>query len=61
VNTSDGALRFDRRLLHRPGWISQDELARHLGELPDVADKAVSLEMETTGGAGSDGGVSEAR
>lgn len=36
-------LRFDRRLLHRRGWMSESELERELAALPDVAAKAVSL------------------
>jgi hypothetical protein len=33
-------LRLDRRLTGRRGWISQQELARELQQLPDVADRA---------------------
>lgn len=32
-------LRFDRRLRHRRGWISEKELARHLRSLPDVEEQ----------------------
>lgn len=32
-------LRFDRRLTHRRGWISEKELTRHLRTLPDVEDR----------------------
>jgi len=32
-------LRFDRRLTHRRGWISEKDLARHLRTLPDVEDR----------------------
>lgn len=32
-------LRFDRRLRHRRGWVSEKELARHLRSLPDVEEQ----------------------
>jgi len=34
------SLKLDRRLRHRRGWVSEGELTRALGELPDVKDKA---------------------
>ena len=34
------ALRLDRRLMRRRGWINQKELAKELEALPDVAHKA---------------------
>ena len=37
-------LRLDRRLLHRPRWISKAELERELELLPDVSDKIAPLE-----------------
>jgi len=33
-------LKFDRRLVRRRRWISQDELDEELARLPDVADRA---------------------
>ncbi len=33
------ALRLDRRLLRRRGWITEEELEKQLSALPDVADK----------------------
>jgi hypothetical protein len=32
-------LRLDRRLVHRRGWLAQEELERALAALPDVSDK----------------------
>jgi hypothetical protein len=32
-------LRLDKRLIHRRGWISPDDLDREIEALPDVADK----------------------
>ena len=32
-------LRLDRRLAHRPRWISKAELQKELEALPDVSDK----------------------
>lgn len=32
-------LRFDRRLRHRRGWVSEKDLARHLRSLPDVEEQ----------------------
>jgi hypothetical protein len=37
-------LRFDRRLINRPGWISKAELEKNLEALPDVSDKIAPLE-----------------
>ena len=45
-------LRFDRRLLHRPGWVSEEELEAYLQSLPDVSDKAVREELPGPGSAG---------
>lgn len=36
-------LKLDRRLASRRGWIEEDELARALAELPDVAAKAAEV------------------
>lgn len=36
-------LRLDRRLIRRRGWIAEEDLAKELEKLPDVADKAVPL------------------
>jgi hypothetical protein len=40
------ALRFDRRMLQRRGWISQEELEQQLSSLPDAADKVKAGEDE---------------
>lgn len=37
-------LRFDRRLTHRRGWVSEKELARHLRSLPDVEEQGEWLD-----------------
>ena len=37
-------LRLDRRLFHRPRWISKAELDKELESLPDVSDKIAPLE-----------------
>jgi len=37
-------LRTDRRMLDRRGWITRQELAATLAELPDAADKAAPQE-----------------
>jgi hypothetical protein len=42
---SMNALRLDRRLLRRRGWITPDELEQQLADLPDVADKAQTVEQ----------------
>ena len=47
------ALRLDRRLIGRRGWISGDELEKALSQLPDVADKIAPPEDEP-GEAGSE-------
>ena len=36
-------MRFDRRLLHRRGWMSSAETDRALEDLPDVSSKATTL------------------
>ncbi len=50
-------LRFDRRLLQRPGWIGRDELEAYLASLPDVSEKAVreDLPLPPAGGAKAPG------
>ena len=40
------ALKLDRRLVRRRGWITKEEFARALEALPDVAQKARTLEEE---------------
>ena len=40
-------LKFDKRLMHRRGWIKQEELETELAELPDVADKIEPDEPES--------------
>jgi hypothetical protein len=37
-------LRTDRRMLERRGWITRQELATTLAELPDAADKVAPQE-----------------
>lgn len=37
-------LRLDRRMAGRRGWIGEDELARELERLPDVAAKGDLIE-----------------
>jgi len=32
-------LRLDRRLAHRRGWVSEEELQKAVAALPDVSDK----------------------
>jgi hypothetical protein len=32
-------LKLDRRLAHRRGWVTAEELAKGLAGLPDVSDK----------------------
>jgi hypothetical protein len=39
-------LQLDRRLIRRRGHMSQEELERALGALPDVASKSVSVRVE---------------
>jgi len=39
-------LRLDRRLIRRRGHMSQEELERALGALPDVASKSVQIRVE---------------
>ena len=34
------ALKLDRRLVNRRGWVEESELARALSQLPDVKEKA---------------------
>ena len=42
------ALRFDRRMLRRRGWITHDELEQKLTALPDVADKVKVAEEDSS-------------
>lgn len=49
-------LRFDRRLTHRRGWVSDKELARHLRSLPDVEEQGEWLDP----GAAESGAAEEA-
>jgi hypothetical protein len=37
-------LRLDRRLIGRRGWIGEEDLAREVERLPDVAEKAEIVE-----------------
>jgi len=61
-------LRFDRRLTHRRGWISEKELTRHLRTLPDVEDRGEWVDpagdseaaAETAPGADGPGAAEEA-
>ena len=39
-------LRLDRRLIRRRGHMTQEELARALDALPDVANKSVPIRVE---------------
>ena len=39
-------LRLDRRLINRPGWISEPELEKNLEALPDVSDKIAPRDEE---------------
>lgn len=49
------ALRLDRRALRRRGWISPDELARALADLPDVSSKIEEPESAPAEPAGAGG------
>jgi hypothetical protein len=40
VHDSVRNLKFDRRLLRRRNWISQEELAKEIEKLPDAAPRA---------------------
>lgn len=48
-------LRLDRRLLHRRGWLTQEERERALAELPDVSQKATTLGAADAGESASPG------
>jgi len=51
-------LRLDRRLIRRPGWLSQAEIDSEIEALPDSTHKAITLgeaEDESGGGAGGNG------
>ena len=39
------ALRLDRRLLRRRGWISPEDLEEQLAALPDAADKVQVVDL----------------
>ncbi len=54
------ALRFDRRLAHRRGWIGPDALKRALDELPDVSEKVAPSE-ESEGADESSAGAPAAQ
>jgi hypothetical protein len=41
-------LRLDRRLIRRPGWLSQEELERELAALPDVSHKIAPVGGESS-------------
>ena len=41
------ALRLDRRLLSRRGWITTEELDKQLEALPDAAAKAQTLALDS--------------
>ena len=56
VHESMRNLKFDRRFLHRHGWLDADELEQHLASLPDVAEKAEVVGAEP----GSDSSASGA-
>jgi len=42
------ALRFDRRMLQRRGWITHEELEQQLSSLPDAANKVKAGEEESS-------------
>jgi hypothetical protein len=44
VQNATATLRLDRRLARRRGWIASDQLAKELKALPDVAEKAESVD-----------------
>ncbi len=54
VHESLRNLRFDRRLLHRRGWVSPDEHERELAALADVSDKIAPPEEESEAEAEGD-------
>lgn len=39
-------LKLDKRLVHRRGWITPEELERELAALPDVSSKIAEPEPE---------------
>lgn len=43
-------LRLDRRMQHRRGWISAQDLEEALAALPDVADKGELVTQEDLSG-----------
>ena len=46
-------LRLDRRMQHRRGWISAQDMEEALTALPDVAEKAELVTAEDLAGQGS--------
>ncbi len=48
-------LQFDRRLLGRRGWVTDQELQEKLDSLPDVSEKVAPFQEEEGEGTGSDG------
>ena len=42
------SLRLDRRLVGRRGWIAPEELERELAALPDVSDKILPPEEDSS-------------
>ncbi len=57
VHESMRNLKFDRRFVHRHGWLDAKELEEYLASLPDVAEKAevVGAEPGSDGSAGGAG------
>jgi hypothetical protein len=56
-------LKFDRRLVRRKNWISEDELKRELEALPDVSHKVATEDDEASDSPDGDaaGSDSDAR
>lgn len=52
------ALRLDKRLARRDGWIGEADLKRELDSLPDVSQKATTLDDEGGGSRTSGEGAS---
>ena len=48
---SMNALRLDRRLLRRRGWLTAEELEEQLAALPDAAEKAQAVDVNTEAAA----------
>lgn len=49
-------LRFDRRLRHRRGWVSEKDLARHLRSLPDVEEQGEWVDLAGDAEAAAESG-----